>query len=623
MKEFIHASNSSVLLCSLGRSWAVVPEAFHRFGPNEDHPSFSAVHVLTTEDPEILSQGVRQVQDYFGSRFAHIPLTFTSVAGFSDLTSEADHSRFEEVLYRWILEVSPEPSSRWICLAGGFKTMSAAMQRAASLLGAAGVFHVLADPRVNSSSLVDEAVKKGEIRFVNLGAETGWPQFRNIATGDYPLVTLKDYGPVRSVVPAESPATGFCQHIQEVTRRIHGIARSWERLAELPFAELAVWPEADLKWLGAPLDPRADADWVRALPKIELHSHLGGFATHGPDLINVREAASDPGELPAIQPLEVPVGWPRPRQPCLLKPYLALGGNNGSSLLKDPGCLKRQCTLLYERLVQDKVLYAEIRCSPNNYAVPEKGRTAWDVLQEIREVFQDCMSSSASAGLLCHINLIVIATRKTDGDRSDISRHLALAITAADQWRNSEGCRVVGVDLAGFETRENRAELFQIDFEPVHRVGLAVTVHAGENDDAEGIWQAVFKLHARRLGHALHLQQARDLYRVVVDRRIGIEMCPFANMQIKGFGPVTSSTQRGYPLLDYLRNGVMVTANTDNIGISAANLSDNLLLLAELSPGIRRIDILKLQRNALDVAFLSDGARRNHLDQLATAIPRP
>src|SRR5690606_37980164 len=119
------------------------------------------------------------------------------------------------------------------------------------------------------------------------------------------------------------------------------------------------------------------------------------------------------------------------------------------------------------------------------------------------------------------------------GDRSDISRHLALAITAAQHW--TTGCRVVGVDLAGFEHRDTRAALFATDFEPIHRVGLAVTVHAGDNDDAEGIWQAVFKLNARRLAHALHLIQDPDLRRAVAERHIGVEMCPYANMQNKGY----------------------------------------------------------------------------------------
>ena len=153
-----------------------------------------------------------------------------------------------------------------------------------------------------------------------------------------------------------------------------------------------------------------------------------------------------------------------------------------------------------------------------------------------------------------HVNLIIIATRKQEGDLSDISRHLALAITAAQHIDEPGRCRVVGVDLAGYEATETRAGYFASDFIAIHRCGVAITAHAGENDDAEGIWQAVFKLHARRLGHALHLGQAPDLYRTVIERRIGLEMCPFANYQIRGFFPMPN--RAGYPLLDYLRKGV-------------------------------------------------------------------
>ena len=205
------------------------------------------------------------------------------------------------------------------------------------------------------------------------------------------------------------------------------------------------------------------------------------------------------------------------------------------------------------------------------------------------------------------VNLIIIATRKDGGDRSDISRHLALAMTAADQWKN--GCRVVGVDLAGWEKPETRAALFATDFEPVHRVGLAVTVHAGENDDAEGIWQAVFKLNARRLGHALHLNQSPDLLRAVADRGIGVEMCPFANLQIKGFGLSRDASKPTYPMLQYLQAGVPVTVNTDNIGISAATLTDNLLLAARMCPDLTRMEILRLVAHAVDVSFLSPDER--------------
>src|SRR5581483_4214913 len=39
---------------------------------------------------------------------------------------------FEEVLYRWVLETGLRPQNRYFCLSGGFKTMSAAMQKAAA-----------------------------------------------------------------------------------------------------------------------------------------------------------------------------------------------------------------------------------------------------------------------------------------------------------------------------------------------------------------------------------------------------------------------------------------------------------------------------------------------------------
>ncbi len=618
---------SSILLCSLGTSWAVVPEAFHLLGAGVGR--FSAVHVLTT-DGESTQSGIGEILRYFKTRFPDLSPTVTRVNGFDDLRSEVDHFLFEEVLYRWMLDVAPDPQSRYVCLAGGFKTMSAAMQKAAAVLGAVDVFHVLADPATKTAELVDQAVASGQIRYVRLGSESGWPQLRSAARSEFQLDSVIAGEGVRSVRVDDRR---FRDRVREVVERSHRIAVAWEGLSDLPFMELATWTEMDLAWLKGALDPIADSEWVRALPKVELHCHLGGFATHGDDLLAVRAAASQTVSVPPLEPRDPPAGWPRPLLACGLKPYLPLGDNNGSALLKYSGCLKKQCALLYERLTQDGVFYAEIRCSPNNYANPDLGRSAWDVLREIQSTFQGCMNKAKASGrtskrnsdpLVCHVNLIVIATRKeADTDRSHISRHLALAITAADQWRGSDECRVVGVDLAGFESNETRAELFQMDFEPVHRVGLAVTVHAGENDDAEGIWQAVFKLHARRLGHALHLDQAKDLMRVVADRRIGVEMCPYANMQIQGFDPINGQGKSAYPLLKYLRGGICVTANTDNIGISAATLSDNLLLLAELCPGITRIDLLRLQRNALESAFLSNAERMTRVAQLAIALPRP
>ncbi len=894
-----------VLLCSLGTSWAVVPEAFHALPPGEG--GFSAVHVLTTASPKI-DAGIAEIRNWFASRHPQVRLTVSRVAQFEDLRSEADHFAFEEVLYRWMLEVAASvplagplkargtPASTTgdggllphVCLAGGFKTISAAMQKAAAVLGAAEVFHVLADQSISTAKAIDAAIAAGTVSYIRLGAESGWPQLRASTAVDYPLETVTSEDGVRRV---RAPDMRFRLRLREIVERSHRIAENWSGLADLPFAELATWPAADLAWLGGSLDPGSadDRAWIAALPKVELHCHLGGFATHGADLAAIRAAASDPAALPPLLDRTPPEGWPVPRTPCGLEPYRKLGDNNGSALLRDRDCLRAQCEALYAHFVAERVLYAEVRCSPANYATP--GRSPLQVLMEIREAFQNCMAAVAAsvpladsprargtpaptsdprifhpfdpeaghrqtwrdlphrdqpgatafvtfrladslpadrmrawyaereaflrthpepwsvatseafrrqfperleawldeacgacvlrepetarlaesalrhfdgeryildafvimpnhvhvllkplpgftlegilhswksytaktinehlgrsgrlwehesfdhlvrseahlarfrryieenparaglrdgfvvgrgAGLRTvaanlplavpqrargtpaptpHVNLLVIATRQERGDfRSAISRHLTLAVTAAEHWTDPDTCRVVGVDLAGFEDPSTRAHLYREDFKPAHRCNLALTVHAGENDDAEGVWSAVLDLNARRLGHALSLGESPDLLRTVVDRGIAVEMCPYANLQIKGYAvaasvplagseapvaasvPLAGSEKAGgtpastrYPLLDYLRAGVRVTVNTDNIGISAASLADNLLLAARLCPGLTRLDVLRLQRHALDAAFIPPAVRGRLLEAFATALAR-
>lgn len=87
----------STLLVSVGKSPAIVPEAFLLPGV-----VFSKVCVLTTESTE-----VGLVLDWFAAEAPEVEVDVARVAGFRDLGSEEDHFRFEEVLYRWWLESAP------------------------------------------------------------------------------------------------------------------------------------------------------------------------------------------------------------------------------------------------------------------------------------------------------------------------------------------------------------------------------------------------------------------------------------------------------------------------------------------------------------------------------------
>lgn len=592
---------SSTLLCTTGSSPAVVIEAYLLCEPLPD-----TVHCLTTDSD---FTPVEILHAFFEKE--GVPFTCVRISGLDDLRTGLDQVRFDEVLYRWFLRHRSENQRLLACIAGGFKTMSASLQQAAEYFGAEEVFHVLAgnierpggrpSPPCNEEE-IRAALASSNVHRIDLAPSKGWTPLRRIQPDHFPL----DLAPTRS---GESKAEASGKSLCEEVRRETGRAFSAENTQEsVPFSSLSLLAGHERAWLGGALDVYEDEAWVRALPKVELHCHLGGFATHGELLEKVRDAAANPGELsPLKQDCAFPDPWPIAAQCIDLKHYMKLGDNNGSALLKDPGCLKKQCELLYGALVADNVVYAEVRCSPHNYATPE--RSAWDVLTDIRSVFDDCMGGS---GPTCHVNLIIIATRKDGGDLSSINRHLALAVTAADTARDIEGrCQVAGVDLAGFENQSTRPAYFSSDFRGVHRCGLSTTVHAGENDDVESMWQAVYDLKADRIGHGLRLAESPDLLRVMARRRLAIELCPFANVQIVGFAPYTDLA-RVYPLRTYLDEGLRVTINTDNIGMSNANLSDNILLAARLCPEekpLLRSEILTLQKNAIEAAFISPGAR--------------
>ena len=588
----------------------IIPEAVLGYGV-----AFEEVHVFTTDNTQ-LSKHAIELHSIFQEHFSSVIFSITAAKDVALPNTTESQEYFEEALLQWYIEKAGIETP-YICITGGTKTMPATMQQAARFFGAKDIFHLLSDtpPKDNPTTIeaVRQFVKDGKVKFISMGSEAGWESFRSITPRHLFSAAINDDTLNSLWWKQKSELQPVSKNIKYIMQSVQQAATGQE-VKDIPFSMLRLLPPEINQWLSQPLDAGKDCMWVKALPKIDLHCHLGGFATSSPLLDLVRSAAQDNSTLKINTPPTPPEDWPLPTAPIPLKDYMHLGDANGSSLLTDPGCLAKQIELLYQHFLEQNIRYAEVRCSPDNYTTT--GRPAWLVLQEIINHFQLHMEKTVSEQpeKACHVNLLIIATRKTEGDLSSISRHLALAVTASQfNVTTTRTCTVVGVDLAGYENKDTRPAYFANDFIGVHRSGLAVTAHAGENDDAESIWQAVHQLHARRIGHALHLYQAKDLMRTMADRRIGIEMCPYANYQIKGFYPMPEKENDIYQLRRYMQEGIPVTVNTDNIGISAASLSDNILLLAKMLPGITRLEILELIRNGIETSFSSSLSKKRLL----------
>jgi adenosine deaminase len=157
-----------------------------------------------------------------------------------------------------------------------------------------------------------------------------------------------------------------------------------------------------------------------------------------------------------------------------------------------------------------------------------------------------------------------------------------------------------GLDLAGDEEKYP-AELFLEHFWRARDLGWQITIHAGESAGSGSIWTAVEELGADRVGHAVMAIQDPVLMEYLAAQRVGVECNLTSNVQTS-----TVPDYQSHPIKEFMQNGILATLNTDDPGISAIDLAYEYNIAAPKA-GLSIEQIQRAQRNALEIAFLSDG----------------
>jgi adenosine deaminase len=165
---------------------------------------------------------------------------------------------------------------------------------------------------------------------------------------------------------------------------------------------------------------------------------------------------------------------------------------------------------------------------------------------------------------------------------------------------------IVALDLAGDEAGKP-AGLFVEHFEKGREAGWHVTVHAGEAAGPESIVEAVEKLGATRIGHAVRAIDDPHVMEMLRERRIGIEANLTSNVQTSTVPDFSS-----HPLRRFLDEGLLATINTDDPGISGIDLAHELEVAAPAA-GLTAAQVDQALLNAWEIAFLSPADKRSLL----------
>ena len=306
-------------------------------------------------------------------------------------------------------------------------------------------------------------------------------------------------------------------------------------------------------------------EFLRSLPKVQLHCHLEGTVRPATFLELGRECGLDlPANVYAFETFG--------------QFLVAFQGVCRS--LREPEYFARIAREYAEDAAAQGVRYAEIFISPSVWSFfhPEIDERA--CIGAIRSALDE---GDSTHGL--EVALICDLTRNFGAES---------AVRSVERAAGRRELGVIGIGLGGDE-RKFPAPLFAEAFALARREGLHAVAHAGEADGAQSVRDAVELLGAERIGHGIRAIEDPAVVALLAERKIPLEVCPTSNRRT-GAWP----TNQTHPIGELDAAGVVITIDSDDPTMFGAGLLDEYALVEGT---LGRAAILRFARNAIEASF--------------------
>ncbi|MFN8610431.1 MAG: adenosine deaminase [Vulcanimicrobiota bacterium] len=322
--------------------------------------------------------------------------------------------------------------------------------------------------------------------------------------------------------------------------------------------------------------PRAQfLEWMRQMPKAELHTHVEG-AVRPETILNIAEQYELPLPAPTVDELKQKIAM---RQGENLLDFLKKF-DHFRFVFDRPETLSRLAFECIEDNARENIVYTELRINPR------KNTEKVSIDQVLDSVLNGMEKAKSELGVDCRLIASINRSYPVES---------AWEIARAAVARKDRG--VVGLDLAGDEVNHPASKFAEV-FDYARSNGLRITIHAGEARGPESVMQAVDLCHAERIGHGVRLHEDPAAMRALRDKGTVLEMCPESNKLLN-----VTPDLKAYPLKKYMEFGIPVTINTDDRHIFDVNLAHEYTSLAE-NTGLSLQQLQGVARNAVKAAFL-------------------
>jgi adenosine deaminase len=329
------------------------------------------------------------------------------------------------------------------------------------------------------------------------------------------------------------------------------------------------------------LDVQSPTDWIRQLPKAELHLHLEG--TLEPEMmLALAERNRVKLRFSSVEEIRAAYQFER------LDDFLAIYYQGMSVLQTEQDFY--DLTLAYlERARQDGVVHAEVFFDPQGHT-----RRGVPIDAVIRGITGALREGERSVGVSSRLILCFLR---------DLSEDDALdTLASAQPYR--EYLAGVGLDSSEVGHPPSR---FRRAFDAARSVNLHCVAHAGEEGPPEYVREALDILRVERVDHGNRALEDAELAERLRTEQVPLTVCPLSNQRL---GSVRDL--RKHPLKRMLELGLCATVNSDDPAYFGGYVHDNFVAVCD-NLQLTNDHVIRLAQNSFRASFLDAPRIAEHL----------
>ncbi len=157
----------------------------------------------------------------------------------------------------------------------------------------------------------------------------------------------------------------------------------------------------------------------------------------------------------------------------------------------------------------------------------------------------------------------------------------------------------------------NPPDKFRELYDCAHNEGFLTVAHAGEEGNADYIWQALNTLRVARIDHGVRCTEDEKLVEKLVASQIPLTVCPLSNVKLGVF-----PSMKKHNLKQMLDRGLCVTVNSDDPAYFGGYVNENYLAVRE-ALNLERTDIARLAENSFNASFITVERKKQYLAEVS------